>query len=429
MAKISLDMKLRLSFSSLFLLCLSLMPSATYGNNAESPQILASWVQYVTDGVEVRVVTTGTCPDVVLGGKLTPMVQRAAPTGPHPNSVCTARVPTGTSSIQLGGITLPAPVTTTPKHIVVMGDSGCRVSAKHGLYQACNNSSIWPFEQISNSVALSAPELIIYTGDYIYRESPCPAGNKGCEGTPYGDNQASWLADWIQPSHALRAAAPLVLLRGNHESCARAGNGWFRYLDAHPYTEQCQHSTAPWVMEVGSLRLAVLDTSELKDSDNQPLTGLYSEQLTQVKELLSGPGWIATHRPFWGFGADDDTGKPVELTGVLQDAVRNAGLPQDVRLLIGAHLHLAEVLSFSKQRPPQLVVGNSGTQLVPETKPPEQIDGLSILNQQVFYQYGFVTMESEMHNNWIITFRDIKGRTIRPCLFGDNKVVCASRQQ
>ena len=69
MAKISLDMKLRLSFSSLFLLCLSLMPSATYGNNAGSPQILASWVQYITDGVEVRVVTTGTCPDVVLGGK------------------------------------------------------------------------------------------------------------------------------------------------------------------------------------------------------------------------------------------------------------------------------------------------------------------------------------------------------------------------
>ena len=428
MTKISFDMKLRLSFSPLFLLCFSLMPPATFGNNAESPQILASWVQYVTDGVEVRVVTTGTCPDVVLGGKPTSMVQRAAPTGPHPNSVCTARVPTGTNSIQLGGMTLPAPVTTTPERIVVMGDSGCRVSAKHGLYQACNNSSIWPFEQISNSVAEFSPALIIYTGDYIYRESPCPAGNKGCEGTPYGDNQASWLADWIQPSHALRAAAPLVLLRGNHENCARAGHGWFRYLDAHPYTSQCQRSTAPWAIQVGNLRLAVLDTSELKDSDNQPLTGLYSEQLTMVKDLLTGPGWIATHRPFWGFGADDDTGKPVELTGILQDAVRNTGLPQDVRLLIGAHLHLAEVLSFGKQRPPQLIVGNSGTQLVPETKPPEQIDGLSILNRQVFYQYGFVTMESATHNSWTITFRDINGRVIEPCLFSDNNVACASSQ-
>ena len=388
MTKTSPDRVPRLLCSLLFLLCSSLMPPVIFGGNTEPPHMLASWVQYVTDGVEVRMVTTGKCPSVLLDGQPASMVQRAAPTGPHPNRVCTARVPTGTNSIQLEGMTLPVPMTTTPEQIVVLGDSGCRVSAKHGLYQACNNSSIWPFKKVSDSAAQSGPELILVTGDYIYRESPCPTGNKGCEGTPHGDNQATWLADWFQPSHSIRAAAPLVLLRGNHENCARAGHGWFRYLDAHPYTSQCQRSTAPWAIQVGNLRLAVLDTSELKDSDNQPLTELYSEQLTRVKNLLTGPGWIATHRPFWGFGADDDTGKPVELTGVLQDAVRNTGLPQDVRLLIGAHLHLAEVLSFGKQRPPQLIVGNSGTQLVPETKPPEQIDGLSILNRQVFYQYS-----------------------------------------
>ena len=428
MTTISPDMVRRLFCSLLFLLCSSLMPPVIYGGNTEPPHMLASWVQYVTDGVEVRMVTTGKCPSVLLDGQPASMVQRAAPTGPHPDRVCTARVPTGTNSIQLEGMTLPAPMTTTPERIVVLGDSGCRVSAKHGLYQACNNSSIWPFKKVTDSAAQFGPELIIVTGDYIYRESPCPTGNKGCEGTPHGDNQATWLADWFQPSHSIRAAAPLVLLRGNHENCARAGHGWFRYLDAHPYTSQCQRSTAPWVMEAGTFRLAVLDTSELKDADNQPLTGLYSEQLTRVKDLLTGPGWIATHRPFWGFGADDDTGKPVELTGILQDAVRNTGLPQDVRLLIGAHLHLAEVLSFGKQRPPQLIVGNSGTQLVPETKPPEQIDGLSILNRQVFYQYGFVTMESATHNSWTITFRDINGRVIEPCLFSDNNVACASSQ-
>ena len=428
MTKTSPDRVPRLLCSLLFLLCSSLMPPVIFGGNTEPPHMLASWVQYVTDGVEVRMVTTGKCPSVLLDGQPASMVQRAAPTGPHPNRVCTARVPTGTNSIQLEGMTLPVPMTTTPEQIVVLGDSGCRVSAKHGLYQACNNSSIWPFKKVSDSAAQSGPELILVTGDYIYRESPCPTGNKGCEGTPHGDNQATWLADWFQPSHSIRAAAPLVLLRGNHENCARAGHGWFRYLDAHPYTSQCQRSTAPWAIQVGNLRLAVLDTSELKDSDNQPLTELYSEQLTRVKNLLTGPGWIATHRPFWGFGADDDTGKPVELTGVLQDAVRNTGLPQDVRLLIGAHLHLAEVLSFGKQRPPQLIVGNSGTQLVPETKPPEQIDGLSILNRQVFYQYGFVTMKSATHNSWTITFRDINGRVIEPCLFSDNNVACASSQ-
>ena len=424
MVKISLGITLQTSYPSLFFLCLSLTPFSVLGKTVEPPPILASWVQYVTGGVEVRVVTTGSCPDVVFDGKTTSTLQRAAPTSTHPNSVCTARVPEKTSRIQLEGKVLPTPPTTAPTRIVVMGDSGCRLSAKHGLYQACNNSSIWPFKQISESVAQSAPELIIYTGDYIYRESPCPTGNKGCEGSPYGDNQATWLTDWIQPSHALRAAAPLVLLRGNHESCARAGDGWFRYLDAHPYTGQCQRSTSPWLMQAGTFRLAILDSSELKDADNQPLTKLYSEQLTRVKHLLTEPGWIATHRPFWGFGADDDTGKPVELTGILQDAVRNTGLPRDARLLIGAHLHLAEVLSFGKQRPPQLIAGNSGTQLIPETEPPEQIDGLPILNREVIYQYGYVTMESTVLNNWDINFRDIKGRVIKSCLFSHNDVRC-----
>lgn len=180
-------------------------------------------------------------------------------------------------------------------------------------------------------------------------------------------------------------------------------------------------------MEAGTLRIVVLDTSELKNIGNQPLTDHYSKQLTRVKEMLTGPAWIAAHRPFWGFGADDDTGKPVELTGILQDAVRAAGLPRDVRLLIGAHLHLAEVLSFAKQRPPQLIVGNGGTQLVPETEPPDHIDGLPIRNLQVIYQYGFVTMQAAMRDDWSITFRDREGRAIKPCLFSDNNVVCHSQ--
>ena len=414
-----------ISLRSLLLSSATLVAPATHGSSPGDTQLIASWVQYVTDGIEVRAVISGKCPDVELDGQPSPMTQRAAPTDQHPSRVCSARVFPGTKSIHLAGISLPVPVKTTPERIVVMGDTGCRVSAKHGLYQACNNSSIWPFEKIAGSAATFGSELIIYTGDYIYRESPCPVGNKGCAGTPYGDNQATWEADWLLPSHAIRMAAPMVFLRGNHESCARAGNGWFRYLDARPYTGQCQQTTAPWLMEAGSLRLAILDTSDLKVPDKEALTGLYAEQLLETGTLLNGPGWLATHRPFWGFGADDDTGEPVELTDILQAAARRAGLPPQVRLLIGAHLHLAEVLSFGKQRPPQLIVGNGGTELVPETVPPEQIDGLPILMQQVFYQYGFVTMDATTDKDWSIIFRDIGGRAIQRCLFKDNDVDCS----
>jgi hypothetical protein len=397
---------------------------AMAGDDQARPEVIASWVQYTADGVEVRAVTRGTCPELVFDGKRSAMSQRAAPTDRHPNRVCTAQIPDGTTAIQLNGKPLPAPMTATPKRVSILGDTGCRVSDKHGLYQACNNSSIWPFPTVADSVARFAPDLIVYAGDYIYRESACPVGNNGCEGTPWGDSQATWDADFFQPSRALRAAAPVVFLRGNHENCARAGQGWFRYLDARPYSGDCAHSTDPWLAQIGTLRLVALDTSELEDTDKEPLTGLFAKQLRLVGELLDGPGWLVTHRPFWGFGADDDTGKAVTPTAVLQDAVREAGLPAEVSLLIGSHIHLAEVIDFGERRPPQLVVGNSGTQLVPVTPPPVQIDDVPVASQRVVYEYGFVTMERLSGNDWTITFRDRDGRDIEGCRFDGTNVTC-----
>ena len=39
-----------------------------------------------------------------------------------------------------------------------------------------------------------------------------------------------------QPSAApLLAVAPWIVTRGNHEECARAGQGWSRFLDVRPF--------------------------------------------------------------------------------------------------------------------------------------------------------------------------------------------------
>ena len=56
----------------------------------------------------------------------------------------------------------------------------------------------------------------------------------GCAGSPYGDNWAVWQKDFFDPAAPLLAAAPWVLVRGNHELCSRGGHGWFRLLDPHP---------------------------------------------------------------------------------------------------------------------------------------------------------------------------------------------------
>jgi hypothetical protein len=165
-------------------------------------------------------------------------------------------------------------------------------------------------------------------------------------------------------------------------------------------------------MVAGTVRIAVLDTNALKDARGQPLTPLFTKHLAKIRSMLDGPAWIATHRPFWGFGADDDTGLPVERTRELQDAVRKVGLPEDTTVLISAHLHLAQIVELGGLRPPQLVIGNSGTELVTETHPPATIDGLPVTESRVIYQYGFATMEPETTGSWRLDFRDRSGRVI-----------------
>jgi hypothetical protein len=392
--------------------------------SATDENVIAAWVQYTVGSVEVRAVARHRCPTLLVDGGGVGMFERAQPTQSHPNLVCAAEIPHGASSIRLDGRSLPPPVAKRPMRIVVMGDTGCRLSDSHGLYQECNNDSLWPFANVARSVGAYGPDLIVYTGDYIYRESPCPVGDNGCAGSPHGDTQETWEADWLLPARPVHAAAPLILIRGNHETCSRAGGGWFRYLDARPYLGECEDSTEPWVAGFDSMEVAVMDVANLEDEDGNPLTDLFASQLEWLAERLTQSSWIAAHRTFWGYGADDDTGELTTPTEELQDAVREAGLPEAVELLVGAHIHLAEVLDFGPERPPQLVVANSGTQLVARVEPPAEIDGIAIQSQRVIYQYGFVAMTALGRGGWSISFRDVDGREIERCRLHGKRVRC-----
>ncbi len=407
-------------------LCAIALIAAISGSNAvTAAELTAAWVQYSVDGPQVRAVVDGECPPVAFDGIEVPLMRRAAPTDQHADTVCVANVPKGTTEVLLQETTLPAPPLGEVKRVAIVGDTGCRVSDKHGLYQACNNNSEWPLSQIATSIEDFRPDLIIYLGDYIYRESPCPDGNNGCKGTPFGDTHETWMVDWLLPTAPMHRAAPMVLIRGNHETCSRAGMGWFRYLDARDYSNECKTDSDSWIAEVDPLRIAVLDTSYLDDTQGQPLVDFFADEFRDLgNSFTENKGWIATHRPIWGVGADDDTGEAYEPTTVLQEAVRSVPLGSFVELLLGSHLHLAEAIDFVGDRPPQLVVGNGGTQLVPSVDLPDKIDGVEIDMINVFYQFGFVTMELAPTKNWDIAFRDVLGREIETCNFDRTNVSC-----
>jgi len=147
-----------------------------------------------------------------------------------PVAVCEGRAPAVTRQLVVGSS--PAPILTPEvRRIVIIGDTGCRLEGR--AVQDCNDPEAWPFAEIAGRAAGRKPDLVIHVGDYYYRETACPVDRKGCAGSSHGDNWETWQADFFEPAAPLLAAAPWVLVRGNHELCRRDGHGWFRLLDPH----------------------------------------------------------------------------------------------------------------------------------------------------------------------------------------------------
>ncbi|HEY8876222.1 MAG TPA: metallophosphoesterase, partial [Roseateles sp.] len=200
-----------------------------------------AWVQAVAGPAwAVRALTgEASCPTLRWPGGSAAMAERGAPGDqpPPPGNkeperkptsftlrACEAPWPAGVASVDVGGLTLQAPAAEV-RRIVVIGDTGCRLKASDRDFQGCNDASDWPFPRVLALALRLKPDLVVHVGDYHYRESPCPAGMAICAGSPWGYGDDTWQADFFQPAKALLAAAPWVFVRGNHEACARAGQG------------------------------------------------------------------------------------------------------------------------------------------------------------------------------------------------------------
>ena len=68
----------------------------------------------------------------------------------------------------------------------------------------------------------------------LSRERVRRRATPGAPAAPWGYGWDAWDADFFQPARSLLAAAPWIVVRGNHESCNRAGQGWWRFLDPRP---------------------------------------------------------------------------------------------------------------------------------------------------------------------------------------------------
>ncbi len=292
-------------------------------------------------------------------------------------TTCEFLLPAAATTASVAGISLPLPKRVVNR-VVILGDTGCRISIGN-VYQACADPTQWPFSVISSVAAAMQPDLVLHVGDYEYRDNPCPPGNTACAGQPWGYGSDAWAADFFTPAAPLLAAAPWVMVRGNHEVCNRAGQGWYRYLDPNPFdgtdvktcdipaNDNVGNYNDPWAVSFGDTQFIVFDSSNTSKSVYSPPAFMpYTTELAEAASLAT-PNMLnlfAVHHPVLGYsaGSPPTVGNP-GLQSVMNAAYPGNYYPPNIAIALHGHVHDFQALGFSSNHPATFVAGNGGDNL------------------------------------------------------------------
>jgi hypothetical protein len=366
---------------------------------------------------------------------------------------CERVVPDGVQRATVEGRVLPLP-RARPERIVVIGDTGCRIKRADNAFQACNDPAAWPFAEIAAAAARFRPDLVVHVGDYHYRENACPPGNAGCAGSPWGYGWDAWEADLFAPAAKLLAAAPWIVVRGNHESCSRAGQGWWRFLDPRPLVDgrDCNDPardaqgdySEPYAVPLGAAALVdpqfvVFDSSLAGIAPLAPEAATYATYRAQLARAFAlaerrPQTFLLNHHPILAFAPNvADPTAPHPGNQALQSVLRGlhpvALFPPGVQALLAGHVHLFQVVSFSTPQPAQFVSGNGGVRPDPPLPVPfpagaTPATGVVVSGLVSSDAFGFMTME-RTGAGWTMTARDARGTAVATCVLRDKKAICA----
>ena len=455
------------SSAAIAILVAGCAPPAMRGESAGA--VLYTYVVLGEEGRPIaRAITTTTaCPAIEFDGVARSMEIRARPaTMPQrptrfaaadskpsafPVLTCEKLVPAGVARAAIGGRALPLPKTDVQR-IAVIGDTGCRLSILDDRFQDCNSPVAWPFRAVADAAADFRPDLVLHVGDDLYRENACPPGNTGCAGSPWGYGWDAWEADFFAPAERLLAAAPWVVARGNHETCARAGQGWRRFLDPRPIKagETCDDAaddaladySEPYAVPFRSgavdTQFIVFDSSAVGIAPLAPSDPVYRTYHAQFERAFTlaarRPGsFFVNHHPVLAFASNEakpDTpypGNPA-LQSVLTTLQPVAYFPASIHALLNGHVHLFEVVSFATPQPAQFVSGNSGDWVHPRLPNPlpasaTPAPGAVVAHLTSTNAFGFMTIEPD-GSQWKMVARDVRGVPMTTCILRDTKVAC-----
>ncbi|MGJ7579198.1 metallophosphoesterase [Variovorax sp. RHLX14] len=428
-------------------------------------RVKAAWVEIGPNGQTIaRAITSAdTCPTIAVDANAAVMTLRAAAGTPaqrttasdaadskpsaFPVTTCETVVKPGATAVSVAGRLLPLPKS-EPQRIAVLADTGCRMKKADNAFQACNDGIAWPFATIAATVAAMKPDLVMHIGDYHYRENACPQDIAGCKDSAWGYGWDTWEADLFKPAASLLAAAPWVFARGNHEECARAGQGWMRFLDVRSYgatlscdspaNDNAANFSDPYTVALGAdTQVVIFDsakagTAAFGASDFK--FPIYQAQFRTVAKLVADTtktSLFANHHPILAF-APIAGGSPAPGNNGLQAVMRSlnpvAYYPDGVKIALHGHVHDFQALNFSSAHPATFVTGNGGDNVdvnLPDPFPAGLTPAPGVVLDRITHTntFGFMMMERS-GSVWLYKAYTRDGKLLTTCVPAGSKISC-----
>jgi len=251
----------------------------------------------------------------------------------------------------------------------------------------------------------------------------------------------------------LLAVAPWLFVRGNHESCFRAGQGWFRFVDGLPWTSarNCNDPahdaqgdfSDPYVVSISkNSQFIVFDSSKSSGKAYSPEDAAflkYQSQMKMAAQLAAGKAesFFINHHPLLAAAPVSDpqrfrAGGSGGLQSVFGSLEPQRLFPANVSVAMHGHVHLFEAISFKTDHPVSLVMGNSGSMnegAAPNAiKPTDRIYKDAVVeNYAGRSEYGFATMdrvEESGQEAWVLTEFSTEGVPVIRCKISAGKSRC-----
>ncbi len=348
--------------------------------------ILYSWVQAVATRVgeknshAIRLITSlDSCPNLNYtdGSILVGQVRAEKNPPKFPELVCEYPFYFDKPVEMDKGVTYP--IIKDPTEVAIIGDTGCNSS------QDCSDSNSWVFPKVSERLTFDVSgQFTLHVGDYIYQKKLCPDGSESCDLSLQGKSFKVWQKEFFEPLSKAFKTQVFGFIRGNHEDCEFAYEGFFRYLGAFKYNQECVVKEEPWTYTVGPYRFGFFDSAHASSSKAKD-TEIYQRDMQDIHKKFEEHkeegkvSFLVTHVPFWGFVPNcwkmickpdfmvyQYTRKTITLQKAYKDyltSLKEQNKEKLFKYFISGHLHYYDVLTFKDHDETQFVVGTSGAKL------------------------------------------------------------------